>query len=88
MNITLGSEQEQFIREQLAQGQFQSANEAIAIALQLLERQQQEYQVWIEDVRGKVDEAAQELERGEGIPLDAVVERLQDKFQKAREAQG
>jgi antitoxin ParD1/3/4 len=85
MNITLGSEQEQFIREQLAQGQFQSANEVVAMALQLLARQQQEYRGWVEDVRGKVDEAAQELERGEGIPLEVVTDRLQDKFRKARE---
>lgn len=88
MNITLGSEQERFIRAQLAQGQFQSANEVVAMALQLLERQQREYQAWVEDVRGKVDEAAQELERGEGIPLEVVVDQLQDKFRKAREAQG
>jgi antitoxin ParD1/3/4 len=88
MNITLGSEQEQFIQEQLAQGQFQSANEVVATALQLLERQQRDYQAWVEDVRVKVDEAAQELERGEGISLDTVVDELQGKFRKAREAQG
>jgi antitoxin ParD1/3/4 len=84
MNITLGSEQEQFIREQLAQGQFQSVNEVLAMALQLLARQQQEYRGWVEDVRGKVDEAAQKLERGEGIPLEVVTDRLQDKFRKAK----
>jgi antitoxin ParD1/3/4 len=88
MNITLKSEQEQFIRKQLAQGQFQSANDVIATALQLLERQQQDYEAWEEDVRGKVNEAAQELERGEGIPLTVVVDQIQDKFRKAREAQG
>jgi antitoxin ParD1/3/4 len=88
MKITLGSEQEQFIQEQLAQGQFQSANEVVATALQLLERQQRDYQVWVEDVRVKVDEAAQELERGEGISLDTVVDKLQGKFRKAREDQG
>ncbi len=88
MNITLGSEQEQFIQEQLAQGQFQSASEVVATALQLLERQQRDYQVWLEDVQVKVDEAAQELERGEGIALDTVVGELQGKFRKAREAQG
>ncbi len=85
MNITLGSEQEQFIQEQLAQGQFQSANEVVTTALQLLERQHRDYQVWLEDVQVKFDEAAEELERGEGIALDTVVSELQG---KAREAQG
>ncbi len=88
MNITLGSEQEQFIQEQLAQGQFQSASEVVATALQLLKRQQRDYQVWLEDVQVKADEAAQELERGEGIALDTMVGELQGKFRKAREAQG
>jgi antitoxin ParD1/3/4 len=88
MNITLGSEQEQFISEQLAQGKFQSANEVVAIALQVLERQQQDYQVWVEEVREKVDEAAQSLARGERVPLEAVADRIQSKFREAREAQG
>jgi antitoxin ParD1/3/4 len=88
MNITLGSEQEQFISEQLAQGKFQSANEVVAIALQVLERQQRDYQTWVEEVREKVDEAAQSLERGERIPLEVVADRMQAKFREAREAQG
>jgi antitoxin ParD1/3/4 len=59
----------------------------VVVALQLLEEQQRDYQVWIEDVRSKVDEAAQELARGEGIPIDVVVNRIQEKFRKAREDQ-
>lgn len=88
MNITLGSEQEQFISEQLAQGKFQSADEVVIKALQVLERQQRDYQVWVEEVREKVDEAAQSLERGERIPLEVVTDRIQVKFRKAREAEG
>jgi antitoxin ParD1/3/4 len=88
MNITLGLEQEQFISEQLAQGKFQSANEVIARALQVLERQQQDYQIWVEEVREKVDEAAQSLAQGERIPLEVVADRMQARFREAREAQG
>jgi antitoxin ParD1/3/4 len=88
MNITLGLEQEQFISEQLAQGKFQSANEVIVRALQVLERQQQDYQMWVEEVREKVDEAAQSLAQGERIPLEVVADRMQAKFREAREAQG
>ncbi|MCG9893300.1 MAG: type II toxin-antitoxin system ParD family antitoxin [Thermosynechococcaceae cyanobacterium MS004] len=88
MHITLGSEQEQFISEQLAQGKFQSADEVVTKALQVLERQQRDYQAWVEEVREKVDEAAQSLERGERIPLEVVTDRIQVKFRKAREAEG
>lgn len=88
MNITLGAEQERFISEQLAQGKFQSAHEVVVMALHLLEQQQQDYQAWLEEVREKVDEAAQSLKQGEKIPLELVTDRIQARFREAREAQG
>jgi antitoxin ParD1/3/4 len=86
MNITLKPEQEQFIQNQIAQGRFTDAEAAINQALKLLQEKQREYEEWIEDVKVKVNEAGAELERGEGIPLETVVEQMQAKFHKAREA--
>ena len=85
MNITLNPEQEQFIKTQLAQGKFPNAQAVINQALQLLQEKQKEYEEWVEDVRIKVNEAAAELERGEGVPLETVVEQMQAKFRHARE---
>ena len=85
MNITLKPEQEQFIQNQLAQGRFPNAEAVINQALQLLQEKQGEYEDWVEDVRVKVNEAAVELERGEGVPLEKVVEQIQAKFRHARE---
>ena len=85
MNITLKPEQEQFIQNQLAQGRFPNAEAVINQALQLLQEKQREYEDWVEDVRVKVNEAAAELERGEGVPLEKVVEQIQAKFRHARE---
>ena len=85
MNITLNSEQERLIAEQLAHGKYQSADEVVTKALQLLARQQQEYAEWVADVRVKTDEAAAELARGEGIPLDTFMAKIQAKFQQSRE---
>lgn len=87
MQITLSPQQERFIREQLAQGTFQSANDVIDRALRLLESQQQDRDAWVEEVQGKVDEAIAELGRGEGIPLETVVDQLQAKIRAARELQ-
>ncbi|WP_309738486.1 MULTISPECIES: type II toxin-antitoxin system ParD family antitoxin [unclassified Chamaesiphon] len=84
MNIALSPEQEQFIQSQIDRGRFKSAEEAVAQAFKLLERER-EYQSWIEDTRQKVDVAIAELDRGEGVELDLVIERLQQKFQSARE---
>lgn len=85
MNITLNAEQEQFIQAQLKQGRVKSVNELLTQAFKLLEEKYQEYENWIEETRQQVDEAAAELERGEGIPLETVVEQLQDKFRQARD---
>lgn len=88
MNITLNSEQERLITEQLAHGKYQSADEVMTKALQLLARQQQEYTDWVADVRIKTDEAAAELARGEGIPLDTFMAEIRAKFQRSREVNG
>ena len=85
MNIALKPEQEQFIQSQIDRGRFKSADEAVSQAFKLLENQEREYQSWIEDTRQKVEVAVAELDRGEGVELDLVIDRLQQKFQSAKE---
>ena len=87
MKISLNPEQEQFVKAQLANGRYRSADEVITQALKVLEQQQREYTAWVEDVRVKVDEAAAELARGEGVPLETVMQQIQERFRKVREAQ-
>jgi antitoxin ParD1/3/4 len=85
MNIALKPEQEQFIQSQIDRGRFKSADEAVSQAFKLLENQEREYQSWIEDTRQKVEVAVAELDRGEGVELDLVIDRLHQKFQSAKE---
>ncbi|MEX0272586.1 type II toxin-antitoxin system ParD family antitoxin [Leptolyngbyaceae cyanobacterium UHCC 1019] len=87
MQIMLSIEQEQFIQTQIQRGIFASPDQAIAAALRLLEAQSQGHEQWVREVKAKVDEAAAELARGEGIPLETVVGQIEQKFRKAREAQ-
>jgi antitoxin ParD1/3/4 len=84
MNIALKPEQEQFIQSQIDRGRFKSADEAVSQAFKLLEKQER-YQSWIEDTRQKVEVAVAELDRGEGVELDLVIDRLHQKFQSAKE---
>ena len=84
MNIALKPEQEQFIQSQIDRGRFKSADEAVSQAFKLLENQER-YQSWIEDTRQKVEVAVAELDRGEGVELDLVIDRLHQKFQSAKE---
>jgi antitoxin ParD1/3/4 len=85
MNIAIKPEQEQFIQSQIDRGRFKSADEAAFHAFKLLEEKYRDYEEWIEDTRQKVDVGIAELDRGEGVELDLVIERLQQKFQSARE---
>lgn len=86
MSITLKPEQEEFIREQVARGRFKSADEVLAQAFKLLEEKYQESEAWTEQTRQQVNEAAAELDRGEGIPLETVMAQLQTKVQQAQKA--
>jgi antitoxin ParD1/3/4 len=83
MNITLKPEQEKLIQQHMALGRFSSVDEALSRALQLLDEQYNDE--WIEEVRVKVNEAKASVERGDVLPLDTVMSRLQAKFQQARE---
>jgi antitoxin ParD1/3/4 len=87
MNISLNADQELFIQEQIARGNYQSADELIDSALKALAQKQREYNVWMQDVRVKVDAAAASLERGEGLDGEVVVNQILNRFQAAREAQ-
>ncbi|BAY09068.1 ribbon-helix-helix domain-containing protein [Calothrix sp. NIES-2098] len=87
MNIKLKPEHEQFIQAQIATGRFTNADEVIDIAFQLLEKLNSDYVQWIEDTRQKVDTAIAEIERGEGLDGETVVNQILERFQKAREAQ-
>jgi antitoxin ParD1/3/4 len=80
MSITLKPEQQQFIQQQIALGRFESVEEVLEKALQLLSSQYLEYDAWVEDTRAKIDEAQLEIDRGEGIPLDIAMAQLRDRL--------
>ncbi len=49
---------------------------------------EQGYQQWVEETRQKVEVAIEQLDRGEGIDGEVVIEGLREKLRQAREAQG
>jgi len=88
MNIQLKPELEQIIEAQIATGRYNDAEEVISKALKLLLEWEQGYQQWVEETRQKVEVAIEQLDRGEGIDGEVVVESLREKVRQAREAQG
>jgi antitoxin ParD1/3/4 len=85
MTIALQPEQEAFIQTQLSTGQYSSAAEVITEALRLLEKRNH-YDQWVEDVRAKIDIAAEQLDRGEGVDGETAISQLKAKLQQARES--
>jgi antitoxin ParD1/3/4 len=73
--ITLQPEQEQFIQTQLATGRYTNPTEVIAEALQLLEKRNN-CDRWVEELRNKIDIAAAECDRGEGVNGETAINHL------------
>ncbi len=87
MNITLKPEQEALIHAKLQSGKYQTVDDVIQAALDLLDEQDKAYEEWVIETRAKVDEGTASLERGEGIDGETFVNQLLSKLKLAKEAQ-
>ncbi|GAX38066.1 ribbon-helix-helix domain-containing protein [Nodularia sp. NIES-3585] len=88
MNIQIKPELEQIIQAQIATGRYANPEDVISKALTLLLEWEKGYQQWVEETRQKVDVAIGQLDKGEGIEADVVIEQLRDKLRQAREIEG
>lgn len=83
MNIQLKPNQEQFIQKQLKSGRFDNSEQVIDTAFYLLEILGQDYLQWVEETRQKIDVAIAELDNGEGLDGEEVMDDMLEKFKKA-----
>jgi antitoxin ParD1/3/4 len=84
MSITLKPEQEQLIQAKVKTGKYNNVDEVITEALQLLEERDKHYQKWIEETRQKVAVGLAELDRGEGIEVQTVINNLKEKVRQTK----
>ena len=82
MNITLSPEQEKFIQSQIARGKYTNIQQVIDSALKLLEKQDQNYEQWLDETRKKVQVGLEQLERGDKVDGEIVIAQLEAKFQR------
>ena len=80
MNITLKPDQEAFIRAKLQSGHYQTVDDVIQAALELLDEQDKADEQWVIETRAKVDEGIASLERGEGIDGETFVNQLLSRY--------
>jgi antitoxin ParD1/3/4 len=87
MSISLNPTHEQFVLSKIENGKYANVDEVIAAAFQLLEEQEEQYAVWLEDTRKKVDIGLEEIERGDVFDTEVVIKQLKDKLIQKRESQ-
>lgn len=85
MTIKLKPEQEKFIEAQVASGKYKSPEEVMDKMFFVFERLQSEYDEWVTETRQKVDVAIAEIERGEGIDGEIVINELLERFKNANQ---
>ncbi|MFN6237189.1 type II toxin-antitoxin system ParD family antitoxin [Microcystis sp.] len=80
LKLTLKPEHQKLIEAKLDTGRYANPDEIIAEALQLLSKRDQ-YQQWVEDIGQKIDIAAEQLDRGEGIDGETVIMRIRNRWE-------
>ena len=82
MNITIKPELERLALSLVERGKYENIEQVIEAAVILLEKESQEYEEWIEEVRPKIEVGLAQLERGEKMDGDAVIAQLQKKLSR------
>ncbi|NES70489.1 MAG: type II toxin-antitoxin system ParD family antitoxin [Okeania sp. SIO2D1] len=85
MDIILKPEQEKLIQAKVKSGKYTTVDEIIAEALKLLDERDKYYQNWVEDTCRKVVVGLAQLDRGEGIETQTVINKLKEKVCQAKE---
>jgi antitoxin ParD1/3/4 len=84
MNLTLQSDLEQFVSDQIERGLYNSPTEVIHAGLKLLKERYRQ----LTDLREKLQQGADQLTRGEGIPAEEVFAELHDRNKSLQDALG
>ena len=84
MDITLQPELEQFIREKITSGQYESANEAINAGLKLLMERELIYQGRFDQLRQEIMVGVEASQRGEVIDSETVFNSIGQKLEQRR----
>ena len=73
MTVQLSPEQQRWLEDQVKAGHFASLEQAVAVAIADLMATVDDDLEWAKPL---VDEAAAELDRGEGVPVDEAFARI------------
>ena len=87
LNVSLTPELERFVQERVKSGRYQTASEVVREGLRLLEQQEREREAAVGALKGKLQRAAAQEQRGEVVDgeafLDGLVDRLKRKAKRS-----
>ena len=87
MTINLTPKQEDFIQTKLQTGKYQSVEQLMEIALQLLDEYDRNEAEWVKEVREKIDAAISISEHTPPIDGETFVSQILERFQQQRQVQ-
>lgn len=87
MNVSLTPELEELVAQKVQSGRYQSASEVVREGLRLLEDQDRLRTARLQEVSRKIQVGLDQLDRGEGISGDKVLQELKQKSVAARRKQ-
>ncbi len=76
VNVSLTPELEELIHERVRSGRYSSASEVVREALRLLADRDELRELRMAEIRAKVAEGLESLDRGEALPGDEVFDRI------------
>jgi antitoxin ParD1/3/4 len=85
MNISLTPELDDFVRQQVETGLYQSASEVVRDGLRLLMDREQIRKLRLDELRKKVAIGIEELDRGESVGMEELLHELRTSQDKAAE---
>lgn len=83
MNIQLKPEQEKFIQEKIASGEYSNADDVISQAFKLLEARERK----IKELKDKIAVGTEQIAKGQVTDGEIIFERLQKKINRIAEEQ-
>ena len=86
MNVSLTPELERLVNKKVQSGMYSSASEVVREALRLLKEQGELRQRRLEDLRKEIGIGLEQLNRGEGVPLN--ISKIKSRVRKRLQTQG
>lgn len=84
MNISLTPELEQLVKDKVSSGRYHSVSEVMGEALRLLDERDRVREQRLAELKAKIQEGIEELERGEGIDGEEVFAEIEEDIRRAQ----